>query len=187
MVRRHCKHHSFLSLADPDFRVTEALILERRSFQMNIGAEFLPHLPDSRTEPSRPAVGDRAIKPLIACFQEHVEQFLFCYGVADLDCAARDFFRFARQLDRRECSAMDAIATGAAPKRDNEISRLGSLLALAHGDNTNSTAVNQRIAEIARIETDGAVDRGDAHAIAVVPNAGDNAFHDFLGMQDPLR
>ena len=36
-------------------------------------------------------------------------------------------------------------------------------------------AVDQRIAEIARIEVDRAVDRGNAHPVAVVAHAGDDA------------
>ena len=49
------------------------------------------------------------------------------------------------------------------------------LVAAVHRDQADGAAEDQRIAQVALVEADGAVDRRDAHAVAVVAHAGDDA------------
>ena len=55
------------------------------------------------------------------------------------------------------------------------------------GDQADGAAEDQRIAEIALVETDGPVDGRNAHAIAVVAHAGHHAFHHLERMQHARR
>ena len=48
-------------------------------------------------------------------------------------------------------------------------------------------AIDQRVAQVARIEEHGAIHGGDAHAIAVIAHSGDDALHHALGMQGAGR
>src|SRR5262249_37941705 len=50
-------------------------------------------------------------------------------------------------------------------------------------DEADGAAVDERIAEVARVEANGAVDRGNADAVAVVAHAGDDAAHHLARMQ----
>ena len=67
------------------------------------------------------------------------------------------------------------------PTATIEVARLRRLAALVDRNQPDVAAVDQRIAQVARIEIDGPVDRGDAHAVAVVAHAGDDALHHALG------
>ena len=53
----------------------------------------------------------------------------------------------------------------------------GLLVRLVARDEADVAAVDERVAEVAVVEVDGAVDRGNAHAIAVVAHAVDDAAH----------
>ena len=49
------------------------------------------------------------------------------------------------------------------------------LNALPRGQDADGAAEDQRVGQVARVDGQGAVDRGDAHAVAVVAHAGDDA------------
>ena len=119
--------------------------------------------------------------------QEHVEHLLLGDGVADLHGAAGDLFRFARQLDGRERGPVDAVAPGAAADGDDQIAGLSGLTRFVHGDQADGAAEDERIAEVARVETDRAVDGRNADAVAVIAHAGDDALHHLFGMQHARR
>ncbi len=72
---------------------------------------------------------------------------------------------------------MDAVAAGPAADRDDPVARLDLLVGHAAGQDADCAAEHQRIGQVARVDGQRAVDRGDPHAVAVVADAGD----------DPLR
>ena len=126
-------------------------------------------------------------KPAVAGLQQHVEHFLLGDGVADLHRAAADLFRFGGQLDRGKRRPVDAVAPGAAADRDDQVAGLRFLVTAVHRDQADGAAINQRIGQVALVETDRPVDGGNAHAVAVIADAGDDALHDRLRMQDAGR
>ncbi len=78
---------------------------------------------------------------------------------------------------------MNAVASGAAAHGHNEIPRHGFLVATVHRDQADGAAVDQRIAQVARIEADCTIDRRDAHAVAVIAHPGHHSLHDLPGMK----
>jgi hypothetical protein len=51
------------------------------------------------------------------------------------------------------------------------------------GDEADAAAEDQGVADVAIVEVDGAVDGGDAHAVAVVADAGDDLGQDARGVE----
>src|SRR5205823_837444 len=94
---------------------------------------------------------------------------------------------FVRQLDGGEGSAVDAVATGTAADGNDGVARLGGFLAAIDGDEAHGATENERVGEVTVVEADGAIDSGNAHAVAVVAHPGDDAVHDFLRMQHAGR
>ena len=82
---------------------------------------------------------------------------------------------------------MDAVASGAAADGDDQIAVARLLVAAIDRDQADRAAVNQRIAQVALIEADGAVDGGNAHAVAVIAHAGDDALHHLERVQHARR
>ena len=113
----------------------------------------------------------------VAGLQQHVEHLLFGDGVADLHGAAADLFRFGGQLKRREGGAVDAVASGAAADGHDEIAGVRLLVAAVNRNQADGAAEDERVGQVALVEADGAVDGGDAHAVAVIAHAGDHALH----------
>ena len=93
---RDGQDHPLLGLGDPDLGIREPLVLERRSLEIDLGAELGPHLADRRAEAAGAAVGDRVKEPSVAGLDDHVEHHLLGDRVADLDGAARDAIRCRR-------------------------------------------------------------------------------------------
>ena len=93
----------------------------------------------------------------------------------------------AGQFGGAEGGAVDAVAAGPPADGHDQVARLRMLERLVARDQADVAAVDQRIAEVAAVEVDGAVDRGDAHAVAVVAHAGDDALHHAPRMQHAGR
>ena len=101
------------------------------------------------------------------------------------------------QLFRREGRAVDAVLADTAAGHDDDVADLRFLLiALARlavrgglagghfgGDQADGAAIDQRLAEVALVEHDGAVDGGDAGLVAAVFHAFAHAFEDAAGME----
>ena len=74
------------------------------------------------------------------------------------------------------------------PSGDDQIAVAAAALWTAiDRDQADGAAVDQRIAQVALVEADRAIDRGDAHAVAVIAHAGDDAFQHLEGMQHARR
>ena len=145
------------------------------------------HFADGAGEAAGPAVGDGVVEAAVAGHQEHVEDHFLGDGVADLDGAAGEGFAVAGEFGGTEGGAVDAVAAGASADGHDQVVRLRLLERFIVGQQANVAAVDQRIAEVAGIEIEGAVDGGDAHAVAVVADAGHDAFHHPPGMQHAGR
>ena len=115
------------------------------------------------------------VQPAVAGRQQHVEHHLLGDRVADLHGAAGERFAFVRQLGAGERRAVNAVAARAAADGDDQIAGLRLLERLVARNQPDVAAEDQRIAEVAVVEVHRAVDRGNAHAVAVVAHARDDA------------
>ena len=82
---------------------------------------------------------------------------------------------------------MNAVASRASANRDDQVAGIDVLVALIDRDHRDVAAVDERVSEVAFIKEDRPVDGRDAHAIAVVPHARDDAMRDGFGMQHARR
>src|SRR5207249_3307172 len=76
---------------------------------------------------------------------------------------------------------------GAAADYDDLIARARFLSAAVNRDQADGAAVNERVAQVALVEQDRAVHGRDAHAVAVVADAGHDALHHFFRVQHAGR
>ncbi len=73
--------------------------------------------------------------------------------------------------------AVDAVAARATADGDNVVARLWLAERLVVRNDPHVAAVDERVAQVAPVEVDRAVDGGNAHPIAVVADACDDALH----------
>ena len=95
-VGRHGQDHPLLGLGDPDLGVRQALVLERGSVELDLGAELGAHLADGRAEAAGAAIGDGVVQAPVAGLDDHVEHLLLGDRVADLHGAAGDALALRR-------------------------------------------------------------------------------------------
>ena len=82
---------------------------------------------------------------------------------------------------------MDAVAAGPAADGDDPVARLDLLERLAAGEHADGAAEDQRIGQVARVDGQGPVDRGNSHPVAVVADAGDDPLEHAPGMEHAGR
>src|SRR5262249_24956085 len=97
--------------------------------------------------------------------------------------SAAHLFRLGGELHRRKGRAMDAITPRAATHDYNQIARPYCLPASLHGNKTHRAAEDQGVAQVALVEANLAVDRGDTHAVAIIRDAGHYPVDDLHWMQ----
>ena len=186
-VFRNREDHPLLRFADPHFGVRKAFVFERNRVKVDFGADFFAHFADRAREAARAAVGDGVVKAAVARFEHHVENFLFFDRVPDLHRAAGERFAFARQFRAAKGGAVNPVAPGATAHRDDQVADFRLFERLVDRNQADVAAVNQRVAEVAFVEEDRAVDGRDAHSVAVVADAGDDAFNDAARVKDAVR
>ena len=91
------------------------------------------------------------------------------------------------QLGGAERRAVDPVTAGAAADRHNQVVRVGLFERFIDRDQTDVSAVNQRVSEVALVEEYRAVDGRDPHAVSVVTHAGHDAAHDPFRVKNALR
>jgi hypothetical protein len=136
-----------------------------------------PISPTAEDRPARAAVGDAAIEATVARDEQRVHELFLLDRVADLHRARRDGLAGLVELLAAEGGTVDAVAPGAPAGDDHEVAGAHLLVQAVDGQQADAAAVDQRVAHVALVEADRAVDRGDAHAVAVVAHAGDDALH----------
>src|SRR4029077_16191102 len=102
----------FLRFGNPDFQVGKPFIFQGRSLELDLGAEFFGHLADGRAEAAGAAIRYRMIQTAVARLQNDIDQLFLGDGVADLDGAATDAFRFRAELHGGKGSAVNAVTAG---------------------------------------------------------------------------
>ena len=78
---------------------------------------------------------------------------------------------------------MDSVAPGPSTNGDDPVARLNFLESFAPGQHTHRAAENQGVGQVARVDRDGPVHRGNAHPVAVVANTGNDPLEHALGME----
>ena len=79
---------------------------------------------------------------------------------------------------------MYSIATRSAADRNDQIAGVRLFLDLIHGNDSNVSTINKRVAQVAIIEIDSSIDGWYSHPISVIANAGDHACHHATRMQN---
>ena len=187
---RHRQHETLLRLADPHLGRGEPVVLRRGAVEVHGRADLARHLADGAREAARAAVGETAVEgPLraVAHREDRVEHLLLCDGVPDLHRVAELVGVLVGELSARECRAVDTVAARTAADRDDEVALLRRALHAAARHQADAAAVDERVADIVVVEVDGAVERGDAHAVAVVAHARDDLREDAVRIEAPLR
>ena len=87
-------------------------------------------------------------------------------------------------LPARKGGPVNTVSSDPAAHHDNQISTPGILEALISIHDADVAAIDQRIGQVSVVEINGAVNRRDAHSVAVVADARHDALHDPPGMQD---
>jgi hypothetical protein len=181
--RRHGKHHALLRLADPDFVVAQPGVFQRHFVQFDGRADFFAHFADGAGSPPAPQSVMAVNKPAIARLQNHIRHFFSVMALPICTAWENSSAWVSVSSAAGKCGAVNAIAAGASAHDDDGVAD-GGLVDFVARDQPDAAAENQRIADVAIVEIDRAVDGGDAHAVAVIANAGDDLLQNALGMDD---
>ena len=185
--RRDRQHHPFLRFGNPDFGVRQPRVFQRRLVEPDLGSRLASHFTHGTRKAAGAAIGDRRVQLPVAGRENHVQQHFFGDGVADLHCSTRKRFAFMRELGRRKRGAVDAVTPSLAADGHDEIADSHLLRFFADGDHGDISAIDERIAQIAFVEKEGAIDRGNAHAVAVVADPRDDSAGHDARVQDAGR
>ena len=192
--RRHGEGHALLRFGKQDFPRAQAVVFEGRAGQIDAAAVgVFRHFADGGGQAARAVVGNGVVQAEIPGAHDEVVHLALGDRVADLYGGGGRAFV---QLFRREGRAVDAVLADTAAGHDDDVADLRFLLiALARlavrgglagghfgGDQADGAAIDQRLAEVALVEHDGAVDGGDAGLVAAVFHAFAHAFEDAAGM-----
>src|SRR5207249_508347 len=108
----------------------------------------------------------------VAGLQQDVHELLLCNRVADLHGPAAQSLRLGRKLHRGKRGAVNAVAASPAADGHDQVAGLRLFVTVLDGDQPNRAAEYQWVAEIAFIKANCSVDCRDAHAVAVIADAG---------------
>ena len=183
---RDHQRHALLRFGQEDFPRLQARILERHLLEPDFRAagqrrEFA----DGRRQAAGAVVG-RALDPAAPAGDfEEIGEHLLRDGAADLHRAARRMLVEAQRGKRR---AVDAVLARAPAGQHHEIARRDFLFprrfaAVVVLQDAAGAAVDQRLARVARIEGDGAVDRRHARLVAALLDALPHAREDAARME----
>ena len=123
-ARAHRQDHPLLGFGNPDFGIRQAVVLDRRFVEPDLGPDLFAHLADGAGETAGAAIGHGVVQPAVAGGQQHVEHHFLGDRVADLHGSAREAFALAGQFGRAERGAVDAVAAGAAAEGHDVVAGL---------------------------------------------------------------
>ena len=179
MVRVHGHRHPLLGFRDEDLPGGQSDLLEGCSREVDLNPSgLLRHFADGGRNPACAVVGDAGDQSGITCFQQHVEHLLLRDGVADLHGARRGIFG---QLQRGKGRAVDAVGANSPTDHVHQVAGFSGFrvtraaVGKRRRHQPNRAAVHQRLADVAVVEHDGAVDRRDARFVAAHTHAGMDA------------
>ena len=155
-------------------------VLERRAVEVDLGADRLPISPTAELKPPAPQSVIARKSPRSRAWRITSSTIFSVIALPICTAPPESDSLCAGQLGRAEGGAVDAVAAGAAADGDDPVAGLDLLGRHAAGQHADRAAEDQRIGQVARVDGEGAVDRGNAHAIAVVAHAGDDPLEDAL-------
>ena len=124
---------------------------------------------------------------MIPGLEQSVEHFLLFDSVADLHGVGELVGVILGEFGGGKRGPVDAVATGAPAEQNDSVAGPGGLADAVSRDQPDAAAEHQRVGEVPLVEVHRPVDRGNPHAVAVVADAGDDAFENARGMQHPAR
>ena len=152
--------------------------------QFDCSAQFFAHFPHRRGKTAGATVSDGGIKRFIARCFNHFNQALFGDRVTNLDGAAGGFAGVMGEFGGGEGRAVDAVATGASAQRHHQITSLGCGRVATVGQEADTATEDQRVAQIAFVIKNRAINRRQSQLVAIVTNAGHNAISNASGVEN---
>ncbi len=186
LLRLHDRAHALLRLAHEDLLRRERGVAQRYVVQGDghAAGAVRGQLGRGTGQARRAQVLDADHQLLLERLQGALDEQLLLEGVADLDRRTLRGLGVVEGLGGEDRGAADTVTAGAGPVQDDLVARAGRLrevdVLVPH--HTDGTGVDQRVALIAGVEDDLAADVGQAQAVAVAANAGDDARQHALGV-----
>ncbi len=180
------RHHPFLRLAHQDLLRGERRVAERDQVELDVHATVARagELGGRAGEPGAAEVLDAGDHARGEQLEGALDEQLLHEGVADLDAGPLGGSSLVEGLAREHGDAADAVAAGAGAVEDDAVAGSGGLrqvevLVAQHAD---AERVDQGVAEVGRVEDRLAPDVGQAQAVAVAADAGDDPRQHPLGV-----
>ena len=190
LLRRNREAHALLRFRNQNFPRLETGVFHRGQRQIHPAAvaEF-GHFADARRKPPRAVVGDETVEAAVARLADEVAELLLGDRVADLHRLHRAVLV---QFFAGKGRAVDAVLADPAAAHHDQVAGLDGLACAGHavhrlGQSSDRAAVDQRLADVTRIEILPAVAVRDAGLVAAVDHALVDAVAQPPRMQQPFR
>src|SRR5712692_779873 len=128
--------------------------------QFDLSAGLSAHFANGRREASRTTIGDSMVELAITCLDNHICDFLFCNGSADLYCASGLRIDLAAHLARGKCCAMNTIASCTASQHNDQVTCLYLAWMTSMWQDTQAPTEDKRVIDIPLVIEDSAIDSG---------------------------
>ena len=183
----HGEDHPLLGLGDPDLGIGESGVLQRGAAQLDLGAELRAHLADGRAESAGAAVGDGAEEAAVGAWTI-TSSTIFSVIALPIWTAPPETSSLCA-VNSAELNVAPWMPSRPGPPADGHdpVAGLDRLGRHPPRQDADRAAEDERVGQVSRVDRQGAVDRGDAHAVAVVAHPGDDALEHPPGVQDPGR
>ena len=175
------QHHALLCLADPNFVVPQAIILQRNPVQLDRGSQLLTHFAHCAAQASGAAVRHRIQQASLSRNEQHVGERLLGDGVADLHRVAELIGVAAGKLRTAESRTMNPVATRAPAQHNDAVPMASRLLNILPRDQANTSSKHQRVGHVAVVKVNASGHRRNTHPVAIIAHTRHHL------TQDPLR
>ena len=182
ILRGHDRHHAFLGLAHEDLARGERGIAQEHILEVHVHAGVA--VGGQLGGRARDTCGTEVLDTLDDAGLEQVEaaldEDLLHEGVAHLDGGALGGHAVFEGLGGEDGRAADAVAAGARAEEDDEVAFAGRVgqVDVVVAQLADAQRVDEGVALVGGVELGFAADVGQAQAVAVAADAGDDAVDD---------
>ncbi len=186
VVRRHDGAHALLRLAHEDLLRRERGIAQQDAVEPDVHAALAVgrQLAGGAGDAGAAEVLDALHESGVQHLEGGLDQELLHERIADLNAGSLRRAAFGERLRREDRDSADPVAAGAGAVQDDEVAH-----ALGAGEvdvlvphRPHAQCVDQRVAEVRRVEHDLATDVGQAQAVPVAADSGHDAGHHAPGV-----
>ena len=182
ILRGHDRHHAFLGLAHEDLARGERGVAQEHVLEVDVhagvavGGQLGGRARDARGTEVLDALDDVGLEQVEAALDED----LLHEGVAHLDGGALGGHAVFEGLGGEDGGAADAVAAGARAEEDDEVAFAGRVgqVDVVVAQLADAQRVDEGVALVGGVKLGFAADVGQAQAVAVAADAGDDAVDD---------